>query len=93
MNQDGNYYRNVFSEASLYPLFRKDNILVLSLSDPLLTGGFLACIINAPIPKLKNIMLQKTMLLKTYIQQSDCLCYLGMMTMIMEKLISYLNAA
>lgn len=38
-------------------------------------------------------MLQKTMLLKTYIQQSDCLCYLGMMTMIMEKLISYLNAA
>lgn len=93
MNQDGNYYRNIFPEASLYPLFRKDNILVLSLSDPLLAGGFLACIINAPIPKLENIKLQKTMLLKTYIQQSDCLCHLGMMTMIMEKLISYLNAA
>lgn len=93
MNQDGNYYRNVFSEASLYPLFRKDNILALSLSDPQLAGGFLVGIINAPTPKLKNMMLGKTMLLKTYIQWSDCLCYLGMMTMITEKLISYLNAA
>lgn len=93
MNQDGTYYRNLFSEASPYPLLREDNILVLSLSGLLLAGGFLACIINAPIPKLKNIMLQKTMFLKAYIQQSDCLCYLGMMTMIMEKLISYLNAA
>lgn len=93
MNQDGTYYRNLFSEASLYPLF-KDNILVLSLSGLLLAGGFLACIIiNAPVPKLKSIMLQKTVLLKTYVQRSDCLCYLGMMTMIMEKLISYLNAA
>lgn len=42
---------------------------------------------------LKKLMLQKTVLLKTYIQQSDCLYSLGMMTMIMEKLISYLNAA
>lgn len=93
MNQDSNYYRNVFSETILYPSFRKDSILLLSLSDAVLAGAFLACVGNSPVPKPKNIMLQRAVLLKTYTQQSDCLCYLGMMTMIMEKLISYLNAA
>lgn len=38
-------------------------------------------------------MLQMTVLLRMPVQQNSCLCYVGMMTMIMEKLISYLNAA